>query len=161
MLALMCSSFAIQAQDFSLSTGWAQSMEFIGDDIKDGIAINFAVDFDAFKKSNFNLGPSLDVYWLGEISSDVESIDKTGFFGAGINTGFDIGRTTLKGKYLLPVPEPNRNENVFFTSIASGQVEYKLTKDGFVALMVGGDYFFNRNLFHYTYQIKTGITLKF
>ena len=161
MLAFVCSTFAIQAQDFSFGVGYGNAQEFFGDDIKYGVTANFGVDFDIFKKSNFNLGPAIGIVWTGDLESDIETIENESSLLTGLHAGVDLGRFTIKGRQSVVLPYTDKNNDVFFTSVSGGQVEYKLKKDGFVALMLGGDYFFNRELFHYTYQFKTGITLKF
>ena len=148
-----------QAQDIFVSGGHLQALHIGGgDDIEQGASINVGIDFDIFKKSKFNFGPSLVV---NGFTSAGEDIDATTVFGAGLTTGFDLGRFTFKSglNYTIPVVEKGRD--LLFYSVSTSALQYKLKKDGKLAIQAGLDYMFNRNFNYYTYQPTLGLSLKF
>ena len=139
--------------EISLNVGHLQAMEFIGDDIKNGVAVSLRGDLDLFRKKAFVFGPTASFYKLGEIASDIESIDKEEVASLGLNMGFRTNNTLFKLSYQLPVSE----QDPIFKSVMSGSLAFG-KKAG---VKVGFDYFFNRNLFHYTYSINTGLFIRF
>ena len=152
----------VTAQDIYVNGGYTQALKIgTGDDILQGASVTFGVDFDIFKKSKFNFGPSLRVEGFSKLLSGDSEIPKNTKFGAGLVTGFDLGRWTIKSglNYVIPIVEPGYH--VLFYSSSSNTLQYRLKKDGNLAIQAGFDYLFNRNINYYTYQPTIGLSLKF
>ena len=155
-------SIGVSAQDIFVNGGYTQALKVgTGDDILQGASVTVGIDFDIFKKSKFNFGPSLLVGGFTRLKEGNLEIPKTTNFGAGLVTGFDLGRWTIKSglNYTIPVVKPGYH--VFFYTSSTNTLQYRLKEDGKLAVQAGFDYLFNRNLNYYTYQPTIGLSLKF
>lgn len=149
-----------QAQEFSLNYGLGIGQEHIGSDIKSGQTFSFNFQGDLFKKSNFNFGPSVSVYHLGELTTKIESIETETFFGGGLFAGFDSKRFSFESGVQVINGEMGNGEDVFFTSVSTSSIKYRF-KDSPFGVKLSYDYFLNKNLFHYTSSVNAGIFIKF
>lgn len=136
------------------TVGHLQGMEFIGDDIKNGMSNSLGVNIDFFGKKNFDFGITTSVHLLGDLKSDIEFLEAEEVLAAGLHIGFQNDSVGLNIAYQLPALD----EDPFFKSMVSGKINFK--GKGAIGWMFGADYFFNRHLFHYTYSINTGLTIK-
>ena len=161
MVVLVVSSISINAQDVSLSGGLVSAHEFIGQNIKSGTSVKFAIDFDFFNKKKFHLGPTFSVSGLSALSAGEDSIPAVSILGAGLLTGFEAGRFAYKGGVTYSFTDLFTDVNVAYTPTLNNVIEYQFKKDGLVGIRLGHDYFFNQNLFHYTHQTTLGLVLKF
>ncbi len=170
IVAVILGITTTQAQDISLSGGYAHAIEHLGDDIKEGASIKFAVDFDVFKKHNFHLGPTINITGFTNLvttSNGVvyEEVEGQTFIAGGLLAGYDFGRFDFKSGVSANIrnSEPSSDYGYSFTDrlVLNNALEYRLKEDGLLALRLGHDYFFNQYLFHYTHQTTLGLTLKF
>ena len=142
-----------QSEAFA-TVGHLQGQEFIGDDIKNGISNSLGVNVDFFGKKTFDFGITTSVHLLGDLKSDIEMLQGEEVAAAGLNMGFSSKKFSMKAMYQLPVFD----EDPFFKSVLSGKATF--FNDKGIGWNFGVDYFFNRHLFHYTYTINTGISIK-
>lgn len=161
MLTLLLGSYTATAQDLSVNGAYIQGMEHIGDDIKQGFGLTVNANFDLFSKSGFNFGPSFTYYELGEIKSDIEELSGDKELGAGLHMGFDAKKVAFDVKYELPLTPNRHDEPIFFESVLSGKIQFLPYKGKGVGFQTGVDYFFNKHIFHYTYQITGGLFYRF
>ena len=153
-LALLGSLAAYGQSEFVATIGHLQGKEFIGDDIKNGHVASLGANLDLFGKKGFDFGPSLRVDHMSDLRSDIELIQSETVGFAGLNLGFNSDKVAFKATYQVPVLD----EDLLFKSMTSGKLTFKNKKgNGF---NVGVDYYFNRHIFHYTYSLNAGISIK-
>ncbi len=159
----------VQAQDLSVSGGYVQGLEFLGDDIKEGASVKVAIDFDIFKKHKFHFGPSISVTGFTKLGTDSTrlgaepAIDKTTLLAGGLTTGYGTGRFKFKSGLSANTDNSRPTEGYKFTErlVLNNALEYQLGEGGMYGIRLGHDYFFNQYLFHYTHQTTLGVVLKF
>lgn len=132
--------------------GHLQAMEHIGSDIKNGFAGSIRGDYDFFKKSKFDFGPTASFHMFTDIKSDIEVLNAENVPAVGLNMGVHGEKAGFKAAYQVPTSEAMP----LFKSVLSGHLHF----GNKVRWKIGADYFFNRHLFHYTYTINTGISFK-
>ena len=154
---------SMQAQDLSFSGGLALAHEIIGENIKSASSVKVAADFDWFKESNFNFGPTVSLVAIDKLRAegDEPDIASQTIIGVGFLSGFDAGRFTYKGGITYSVTDLFNDVNVAYVPTMNNVLEYQFKKDGVLGIRLGHDWFFNQNLFHYTHQTTLGLVFKF
>ena len=180
LVALVFSSFAIQAQDMkdepilidlvinqlefnggvlthdAFNSGSIYSLVDTGDDLDIGQAsIGFSGDFFSSKK--FNFGPAGKVYFheVGYSGGkDPELNHYTVSLGA--NVGVDFGKFFLDASFEAPLK--NQRENIF-EFVASPSIGFMISEK--IGVKANFDYFVNKKLFNYAYTVGGGLIYKF
>ena len=185
LIALVFSSFAIQAQDmmdkapvsiaFELNGGFLQHDAFadgsrfslIGNENghftnqtnKDLIigTGSFGFEMDLFAKNKFNFGPSAKLY-----------AHETGYFGGasedlnhyhgsiGLVAGVDLGKFFINTSFESPTPDKRHK---IYELIVSPSAGFMISDK--VGIKANFDYFINKKLFNYAYSYGAGVIYKF
>ena len=173
LIALVFSSFAIQAQDkspvsiaFELNGGFLQHDAFnsgsrlslvdAGEDLIIGTG-SFGFEMDLFAKNKFNFGPSAKLYAYEVGYDGGKSDDLNHYHGSiGLTTGFDFGKFFINTSFESPTPD---NRHKIYELIVSPSAGFMISDK--VGIKANFDYFINKKLFNYAYSYGAGIIYKF
>ena len=156
------SSFAIQAQEFSVNAGTfinsfsehavdsAEDQRFIG-------SVEFAGDF--FGKSKFRFGPVIKTYFYdGNLGDAINDSSKNDYaFSGGLEAGIDFSDSvSFAVGYELPLPD---HRNSIFEAVVSPSLI--LAQKGGLGLKLNFDYFINKKLHEHHMSFGGGLIYKF
>ena len=164
LIALVFSSYAIQAQDsgFSLEvnggilTHESFHSALAGENMSLGQA-SLGFEWDWFSKNKFNFGPSAKLYTheVGFMGGKDKSLNH--YHGSiGLMAGVDLGKFSFNTS--IESPTPDKRESIF-EAVISPSVGFMISDK--VGVKANFDYFINKKLFNYAYTVGGGLFYKF
>ena len=165
LVALVFSSFAIQAQSLSLelNAGTLTHDSFgvggivnAGDDLTIGHG-SLGASLDFFNNKMFNFGPVAKLYayekdYFGGNNPDLNHYN----FSGGLNAGVTLGKFSLDTSFEVPLP--GKRESIF-EAIISPSASFMISDH--IGIKANYDYFINKKLFNYASSISGGLIYKF
>ena len=177
LIALVFSSFAIQAQDMmdtkspvsitfelnggvlhhdAFDSGSRLSLVEAGQDLVIGTG-SFGFEMDLFAKNKFNFGPSAKLYAYETGYFGGRSDDLNHYHGSiGLVAGVDLGKFTFNTSFESPTPDKRHK---IYEAIVSPSASFMISDK--VGIKANFDYFINKKLFNYAYSFGGGLIYKF